>query len=172
MSDPTPFSTERLIVRHLHTRDVDAMHAVYSDIDAMRWVDDGSPLDRETCVKWIAKTHENYERYGYGMCAIVLKDRTDTNEPIGFIGLVHPHGQALPELKYALRAAHWGKGLATEAARGMLEYGHRTLGLPEIIATIAPENAQSIRVVTKAGMTESSPRIEADGTRTLVYKST
>ncbi|MCA9304882.1 MAG: GNAT family N-acetyltransferase, partial [Phycisphaerales bacterium] len=84
-------------------------------------------------------------------------------------GLVHPGGQPEPELKYALDRAVWGGGLATEVAGAMLEYARSVLGLAAVIATIARENAASIRIVERLGMTRSTPRVEDDGSITEVY---
>jgi RimJ/RimL family protein N-acetyltransferase len=70
---------------------------------------------------------------------------------VGFAGLVPPGGQPEAEIKYALHRSHWGKGFATEAAAALLAYGASQFGLAENIATTAPENKASHRVLLKAG---------------------
>ena len=164
--DAQLFETPRLAVRRLSAADVDAMHAVYGDAGAMRWVGDGEPLPREGCVEWVAVTHRNYATRGYGMSALVLRE---TGEVIGFCGIVHPGGQPAAEIKYALRRAHWGRGLASEAVAGMLAWGATTHGIAEIIATTAPDNAASQRVLAKAGMRPAGSRDNDDGTLTLIF---
>jgi RimJ/RimL family protein N-acetyltransferase len=160
------FETPRLIGRHLVADDADAMFAVYGDAGAMRWVGDGNPLERERCVRWIDVTHRNYERYGYGMTALL--DRT-TRDPVGFIGLVHPNGHPDAEIKYALRRACWGRGLATEAAIGMMAYAASVLRLDRVIATAAPEHGVSHRVLLKAGLQLNGLRHNADGSQTQMF---
>lgn len=155
------FTTRRLIGRHLQASDVDALVEVYSDADAMRWVGDGEPLTREQCVEWVAVSERNYRARGYGMSALVERE---SNEIVGFCGLVHPAGQVDAELKYAFKRSHWGWGLATEAAAAMLAYAQESLGLRYAIATTAPENLASQRVLSKAGMQSAPQRIEPDGT--------
>jgi len=105
---------------------------------------------------------------GYGMSALVLRD---SGEVIGFCGLVHPGGQEVAELKYALLREHWGLGLATEAARGMLTYGESAFGIRRVIATTAPENEASHRVLGKCGMThlETVPDADGDLVKTFVW---
>ena len=159
------FETERLVVRRLDARDLDAMLAVYGDADAMRWVDDGQPITYAECVHWLEVTDRNYATRGYGMAAIELRA---TGEVIGFCGLVHPGGQPEAEIKYALRRAVWGQGIASEVARGMIDYGARTFDLAEIIATVAPENGASRRVLEKAGMRHLETRREDGGASTDV----
>ena len=160
------FETARLIGRHLVAADADDMFAVYGDAGAMRWVGDGNPLERERCVRWIDVTHRNYERYGYGMTALL--DRT-TRDVVGFIGLVHPDGHPDAEIKYALRRTYWGRGLATEAAIGMMAYAASVLGLDNLIATAAPEHAVSHRVLLKAGLQRNGLRHNADGSQTQMF---
>jgi RimJ/RimL family protein N-acetyltransferase len=160
-------TTPRLILRRLGPADVDSLLAVYGDRDSMRWVGDGQALDRAACEAWVAVTERNYAARGYGMSAI--EGRAD-GAVVGFVGLVHPGGQETPELKYALRKEYWGQGLATEAARAMIEYGTTRFGLREIIATIAPENEPSRRIILKLGMFEESPRVDDDGLPTCVFR--
>lgn len=159
------FETPRLFARRLDEGDIEALFAVYGDADAMRFVGDGEPLCREDCAEWAEVTRRNYAIRGYGMAALIL---CETGEVVGFCGLVHPGGQQDVELKYALKRTFWGLGFATEAARGMLDYGAKTLGRTKVIATIYPENRASERVLTKIGMTFVEDRTEDDGTVTRV----
>jgi ribosomal-protein-alanine N-acetyltransferase len=160
------FETPRLRVRRLGPADADAMHAVYGDAEAMRWVGDGEPLDRAGCNEWVEVTLRNYERRGYGMFAIVDRYSEDV---IGFCGLVHPGGQAEAEIKYALRRDAWGRGIATEAVEALLQHGARTHGLRRVIATVAPDNAASQRVLLKAGMAKGALRRNDDGSFTQLF---
>lgn len=164
------YRTERVLARHLEDTDFDAMFAVYSDPGAMTWVDDGSPIEREECARWIEVTKKNYAERGYGMSALVL---LESGEVFGFCGLVHPGGQEVAELKYALLREYWGRGLATEAARGMLQYGLETLGIRRVIATTAPENEPSHRVLGKCGMRhlETVPDADGDLVKTFVWEA-
>ncbi len=132
----------------------------------MRWVGDGQPLSRAECERWIDVTFRNYARYGYGMFAAEL---LETGDVAGFCGIVHPGGQPEPEVKYAFRREHWGKGLATEAVHGLLHYAFARLRLPAVIATVDPEHAASQRVLTKGGMSQLETRIDPDGSPVLVF---
>ena len=142
------------------------MLGVYGDREVVRWVGDGEPLDRALCEKWIAVTHKNYATRGYGMFALVERE---SGAIVGFGGLVHPGGQPEAEIKYALHRSHWGQGLATEAASALLGYVASHFGLAEIIATTAPENEASHRVLLKAGMARGALRENDDGTFTQLF---
>jgi RimJ/RimL family protein N-acetyltransferase len=160
------FETPRLVARHLEPADADAMHDVYGDAAAMRWVGDGEPLDRAGCVHWIEVTARNYALRGYGMSALVERA---SGRIVGFGGLVHPGGQTEVELKYALRRDCWGRGFATEAAAGFLAYGAAAFGIRRVIATTAPDNLASHRVLLKAGMQRGDLRRNDDGSQTQLF---
>ncbi len=61
------------------------------------------------------------------------------------------HGEA--DVAYALNRGFWGRGYATEAVRALLGFGFEKLKLHRIFAACHVENAASIRVLEKAGMT-------------------
>lgn len=165
---PLLFETPRLVCRQLTPADEDELYAVYSDADAMRYVDDGQPITREDTRRWIGITIRNYLKRGYGMSVLRLKDAAAP--VVGFMGLVHPSDQIEPELKYALKRTYWGQGLATEAADGMLRYGLSYKGLRYVIATTDPANAPSHRVLEKVGMRRGDILKDPDGARTLVFE--
>lgn len=159
------FETPRLVGRRLGPQDLEPMLAVYGNVEAMRFVGDGTPLARQDCERWLAVTAENYRQRGYGMFALVERQ---SGEVVGFAGLVHFGGRIEPELKYALLRSAWGRGLATEAARALLDVA-RSIGLPEVIATVDSEHHVSQRVLAKAGMQRGATRTEADGTLTRIF---
>ncbi len=157
------YQTERLSVRQLREADASEMAIVYGDRDAMRYVDDGDILTLEECEAWVAKSHQNYTVYGYGMSAIEL---IDTGDVIGFIGGVHPNGQIECEIKYAFKRACWGGGYATEAVRGMVIYLRETFQINYMIATIDPANGASRRVLEKSGFIFGHNQLNDDGSVT------
>ncbi|MBT2401991.1 GNAT family N-acetyltransferase, partial [Streptomyces sp. ISL-100] len=71
---------------------------------------------------------------------------------VGFcrIGL---SGVRAGKLGYATAASAWGKGYAADAARTMISFGFRELGLHRISAAIGPDNLPSIKLVEKLGFT-------------------
>ncbi|MEM6436838.1 MAG: GNAT family N-acetyltransferase [Cyanobacteria bacterium P01_D01_bin.115] len=160
------FTTKRLAVRRWRDSDLDAILAVYGDAKAMQWVDDGEPITLEEALRWLDVTRSNYEQRGYGMFAVEMPS---SPEVIGFCGIVHPDGQKEAEIKYAYRRSYWGRGIATEIARGVIEYGAKTCGLDYMIATTAPENTASHQVLLKAGMKRGELRDQGDGSQTQLF---
>lgn len=169
MQSDLVYSTDRLIVRRWRESDYAALLEVYGDADAMRWVGEGEPITPEECVRWLAVTRSNYEKRGYGMFAV---ERIHTAGVIGFCGIVHPGGQPEPEVKYAYLRQFWGQGFATEALVGLLRYGAEVHGIREMIATTAPENTASHRVLLKSGLRLGEMRQDADGSFTQLFRWT
>ena len=160
------FETERIFGRHIERSDAKNMLAVYGDQEGMRFVGDGKPLDLDACKGWIEIIFKKYDKWGYGMSALVR--RTD-GDVIGFCGLVHPNDQVETEVKYALRKDCWGQGYATEAVAALLAYGQRGFNIEYMIATVNPANIASQRVLEKAGMVRGHLRPNADGSFTQMF---
>lgn len=170
MTETTPaplFSTERLDCRRWRSQDLEAIHALYGNPRVVRWVGDGSPASREGCEEWLRVTERNYQRRGYGMWALTPRGGGPL---IGCCGLVHPGGQPEPEVKYALAEDHWGQGLASELLQALLPFGAQSWQLSRILATVAPENLASQRVLEKAGARRLSLRDNDDGSQTVVFE--
>jgi RimJ/RimL family protein N-acetyltransferase len=160
------FHTDRLSCRRWVPDDFEALVRVYGDADAMRWVGDGVAITPDQCKHWFEVTENNYRARGYGMFA--LEDRS-TSLVVGFCGLVHPGGQTDAEIMYAFERQYWGRGLASEAAKALLTYGAREHGLLKVIATTAPDNHASHRVLLKAGMSPAGTRDNSDGSQTKLF---
>ncbi len=160
------FTTDRLVIRRWNGSETDDLLAVYGDTDAMRWVGDGVAITRDQCVRWIEVTLGNYEKRGYGMFAI---EDAGSGKVVGFAGLVHPGDQREPEVKYAFLRSQWGRGLATETVKALIDFGHRAHNLNVIIATTAPANVASHKVLLKAGFVYGQLRENEDGGRTQVF---
>lgn len=90
---------------------------------------------------------------GWGFWAVESKA---TEAFIGFVGL-HAPAADLPfapciEIGWRLEAAHWGQGLASEAAREALRIGFDELGFPEIVSFTALRNHRSRALMERLGM--------------------
>jgi ribosomal-protein-alanine N-acetyltransferase len=70
----------------------------------------------------------------------------------GWCGLQFLPETAEVEVAYLLGPSHWGRGLATEAAKASLEYGFEQVALDQIVALVHPDNRASQRVIEKLEM--------------------
>jgi len=160
-------TTPRYSLSFLSQGDDADLFTVYGNPVVVRFVDDGEPLPQADAARWLEVTQNNYRKYGYGMFKICERE---SGRLVGFIGLVHPGGQVLPEVKYALLSEFWGQGAAKEVVSALVRYGHSELGLNTIIATIDIANTASQKVIIAAGFRQVHLYSEDDGL-TAVYLS-
>lgn len=90
--------------------------------------------------------------------AITLKDQF-----IGVVGLTFHPGDA-PELGYWLGEPYWGKGIMSEAVKGLLEAAFATRLYPRIRSRALSSNAGSLNVLRKAGFMRLREDLETIGT--------
>jgi RimJ/RimL family protein N-acetyltransferase len=77
--------------------------------------------------------------------AITLKDQF-----IGVVGFSY-HADQPPEIGYWLGEPYWGKGIMSEALKGLLEAAFATGLYPKLVARALKTNAGSLNVLEKAG---------------------
>jgi [ribosomal protein S5]-alanine N-acetyltransferase len=141
--------TPRLFLREFCLDDVDALGAVLSDPETMRFYP--APLDRAGVEGWISLNRHRYAKQGHGLWAMVLKAN---GELIGDCGLTVQKVESTDEIEigYHVRRDRWGQGLATEAARACRDFGFARLPVDRLISLIRPENLPSRRVAEKNDM--------------------
>ncbi len=76
--------------------------------------------------------------------------RSKASDFIGHIWLTP--SVEVPEIGFVLSQEYWNRGLASQAARRVLEYGHHEISLPLILATVDADHPASRRVLEKVGM--------------------
>ena len=73
------------------------------------------------------------------------------------------------ELAYHFARSGLRRGLATEAARLLLEHGLRRMGLACVVAAIVPTNERSVRLAERLGMRKVA-MVEHAGTPHSLYR--
>ena len=114
--------TERLLLRPYTLSDFDSLYEILSDPETMQHYP--APFDADRTRNWIAWNLDNYEKYGFGLWAVVLKE---TGEFIGDCGITLQNidGEILPEIGYHIHKKYWRRGFAKEAARAIRDWGFR-----------------------------------------------
>ena len=141
--------TERLILREFVLEDAAAFLVMCSNPEVTRYTRDSMSTLDEAIEGLRARPLANYAKQGYGRWACVLKE---TGNVIGFSGPKFLDELGEVELGYRLLPPFWGRGLATEAGRAVLDECFGRLGLDHVIGLVDPENVRSIHVLEKLGM--------------------
>ncbi len=93
---------------------------------------------------------DSYERHGFGLYLVELKERGD---PIGTCGLLKRDVLEDVDVGFAFLPPFWLKGYAFESVSAVIAYERRTLGLRRIVAVTQPDNYGSIKTLEKVGLT-------------------
>jgi RimJ/RimL family protein N-acetyltransferase len=154
MVDPIEFETDRLLLRQWKHADREPFAALNADARVMEFFP--APLTRAESDVVADRCESLIRARGWGLWAAELKA---SREFIGFVGLNTPTAE-LPfspcvEIAWRLSCSHWGKGLASEAARGVLRIGFNSLGFNEIVSFMAVGNFRSRAVMERLNMCES-----------------
>ncbi|UCG62074.1 MAG: GNAT family N-acetyltransferase [Candidatus Zixiibacteriota bacterium] len=156
--------TPRLILRPFTLDDIPAFHAILSQPEVMYYLPEGVMTLGEVreIVEWYQMCYEKDtpENIIKWTLAVWLKsdgtpEQTEAHpELIGWAG-VGPleFDESQIEIFYGLARHHWGRGYATEAARAVLDYAFGTIGIKRLVGIANPENAASVKVLEKIGMT-------------------
>src|SRR5262249_38951957 len=123
MQDHHEIETARMLLSPLTLEQVPALHEIFADPETMRFWHSPPQADLEETRAIVEEFIAGPER------AWVLCPRNDESA----VGLVYYLGNiGHPGMGYILRRDRWGKGLATEAVRGALDYGFTKLGLDQV----------------------------------------
>lgn len=163
--------TPRLLLRRWRSDDLDGFAAITAQPDVMRYIHDGRILDRAATAERLAAYERHWDEHGFGLYAVELRE---TGELAGFTGLAVPTflPEIMPavEIGWRLGRAHWGQGLATEAARAVVTHARAGLGLRRLVSIHVVGNESSARVMVKLGMSLDRETVQPDtGRRVRVY---
>jgi RimJ/RimL family protein N-acetyltransferase len=145
-----PIETERLILREFTLDDATFALALNSDPAVLRYTYDTPLATLDDARRMLLEAPlADYEIVGYGRLVCVLKQ---TGEPIGFSGLKYLPDYGEIDIGFRFMRRYWGRGLATESARPLMDYGREVLGLDRIVGIVDPDNVGSVRVLEKLGL--------------------
>ena len=163
------FETNRLLLRPITQDDFDSWSEILSDAETMKHYP--APYDAAGVQRWIDWTLKNYETYGFGLWAVILKE---TGRFIGDCGITmqNINGQTLPEIGYHFNKAYWRRGYASEAALKCMEYAFGELNFPAIYSYMTSTNAASYGVALKNGMKLTEEYEDEHGEPHKVYAMT
>lgn len=161
--------TERLVLRELTPEDFDDLYAVLGDADISAHYP--YTFDEARVRSWIARNQARYEKDGFGLWAVILKE---TGHLIGDCGvtLQNIHGQLLPEIGYHIRKDCQRKGYASEAAAACIRWAFAHYGFPAVYSYMKYTNIPSQKTAMKNGMTFVEEYEDPDNTFTRVYRIT
>jgi len=163
--------TERLRLRRVRPDDYDASYAMWSDPRVTEFIG-GLPSTRQQTWMRLLGGIGHWTALPYGPLVV---EEAATGTFVGEVGLFHfkrdiaPSIDEFPEAGWVCSPAMQGRGYATEAMQGVLQWADATLEAPRIVAIISEANVASIRVAEKIGFRECA-RTTFNGLPVLLFE--
>ena len=141
--------TERLLLREIQNEDALDILEYLSDKDVMKYYGMEPFQSLEDVLEEVAwyksiRMKQTGIRWG-----ITLKENGKVLGSCGFLNWDKRHYRT--EIGYELHKNYWGKGLASEALRAVVQYGFEHMRLERIQALIEPPNLSSLSLLEKHG---------------------
>jgi ribosomal-protein-alanine N-acetyltransferase len=151
--------TQRLVLRQVNNNDVEALFALRSNADVMKYIPRPYLKNKEEALELIAMFDDKIENgigINWGIAFI--------EEPEKILGIIG-HYRIKPEhyrceVGYMLLPEYQGKGIVTEALKTVVDYGFNTMKMNSIEAILDPENSNSEKVLLKNGFVKEAHFIE------------
>lgn len=144
-------STERLVLRSFRPTDVDAAHAILGDPACAPYLDGATAAWTET-VDLIERASASNPAEEVAVCV------RGTGELIGIVRSGHfLHGDdevGGRELRWVVHRDYWGKGVATEATRTLIEEVFIDPSVTHVVAFCERDHLRARKVAEKIGMVE------------------
>ncbi|WP_436015161.1 GNAT family N-acetyltransferase [Rhizobium sp. LjRoot254] len=135
--------------------DAENLVALHATPDSALYVSTGEPWTLDYAEGRITGWREELAKNGLSKFRLSARD---DGRFIGRAGFSYMEERDVFELGYSIMPAEWGKGYATEIARGLADWFFASRSEPRFVAFAYAENEASIHVMQKIGMTEIEPK--------------
>lgn len=157
--------TERLLLREYTMEDFNDLYEILSDQETMKHYP--KPYDENGTKRWLEWSIKNYQEYGFGLWAIILKE---TGEFIGDCGITIQNidNELLPEIGYHINKKHWLKGYAKEAGIAVRDWAFNNTTYTCLYSYMNHTNIASFSTAKAIGM-KKIKEYKNDDENLLVY---
>lgn len=148
------FETDRLVVRDWADSDGDRVFDIYRRWEVSRWLGAAPKVmtDRDAASRVIERWNARNEDLVFGIWAVEEKASGTVAGTVLLVPLPEAaDSKGEVEVGWHFHPDAWGRGLATESARGAIAHGFKA-GLGEIYAVVRPDNGPSLAVCRRLGM--------------------
>jgi ribosomal-protein-alanine N-acetyltransferase len=142
-------TTKRLRLRQIRPDDADAVFAITSDEEAMRFTGHGKHQSLDDTRAYIQRHMALYAERRSILWGVILGE---DDRVIGSCSLHHfDDGYHRAEVGYELNRAFWGQGIMAEAVSAIIRYGFTEMALHRVEAIIDIANERSKNLLLRLG---------------------
>jgi RimJ/RimL family protein N-acetyltransferase len=154
-------STPRLRLEPLRPEHAELLVELDSDPEVLQHIFGRALSREESLAAFPLRMDPDSDERGLGLW-VGFQDAGFEDRPfVGWWCLLRDADPTTAEVGYRLPRSAWGRGLATEGARAMLDHGFETVGLDSVWAETRDTNLASQNVLTKSALRQVSR--SADG---------
>lgn len=147
-------NSKRAILRAFEDEDLSGLKTMMSDMEIMKFTGFREPQSEEKILQCL----DEWKKKGHKKLGVWCAEAKDSGEFIGWF-MLKDVGKEGPELGFMLAKSKWGQGFATEISSLLLDYTFHDLKFNKVHATTVSENNNSISVLKKIGMKETSTKM-------------
>ena len=149
------FETKRLVIRTFEPSDAAFIVQLVNSPGWLQYIGDREVATEKQAITYLEDgPFKSYQLNGFGLWMVELKSG---EIPVGMCGLLkRPHLEH-PDLGFAFLLGYMGVGYALEASTAVMNYSWSELKLTVVLAVTMPDNAPSIKLLTKLGFKEVGP---------------
>jgi ribosomal-protein-alanine N-acetyltransferase len=155
---------QRILLREFRDNDVDALEAIHSDPRVMRYYapEVATRAHAQLLVAQFIEWANESPRRNFQLAIVAA----ETGELLGSCG-VRSKGCAPGKAEFGIGigSSSWGKGIAHEAARLIIDFAFSDLGLDEVYGVAVAENAAVAKFARRLGLTPRPAAQRDDWTR-------
>ena len=145
------FRTERLVARSWQIGDVSLATELWGDPAVTALIDARGRLSEEQVEEKLRAEIEREQLKGVQYWPLFAIRNDDFVGCAGLRPWIYAPDETNFEIGFHLVKRCWGKGFATEAALGVLQFGWEELHLPKVFAGHHPDNRASETILKKLG---------------------
>ena len=155
-----PIETDRLTLRLMTMRDVDAVHA-YQSLEEVARYQLFEPRDRSAVASKIAAWSESTTlEHNEDYLQLAVVRRSDDQLVGDLYFTVKSVENSTAELGWSFNPQFTGHGYATEGAHALLRIAFDTMKLHRVIAELDPRNDRSVALCLRLGMRREAHFVE------------
>ncbi len=160
--------TDRLIIRKYTRNDAPFIYQLMNSEGWLKNIGDRYINSVQEAEDYLLKNYlSSYRKQGFGPYSVSLKDGT----PIGSAGLYKRDNLDYPDIGFAFLSEFVNQGYAFEAANAVMKYASEELGIRKIVGFTLPNNAPSIKLLKKLGLSEIGTYSYEEGEELLLFSN-
>lgn len=141
--------TKRLKLRKFNDNDFNGLKDILSDKETMKYYP--KPYDDEGILRWLRWSYDCYEKRGFGLWAVELKENGRFIGDCG-ITLQNIDGDEVFEIGYHCNKKYWNNGYISEASKACKKWFFENTNYDEVYSYMNVDNTASRKVAENNGM--------------------